>query len=286
MATGDQRKFGAALIVASALVFSTAGLFTKGVNAGAWDIIFWRGIFAMLFTTSYVAWRGTARAEFGGMGASGWAAALAGASGTAAFIAAFKLTSVANVSLIYAASPMIAALIAWAWMGERMTRTVLAGSLAAFAGVAVIVGNSRGSTNLGGDLLALWMAVAMALLFAIYRRYPQTPAAGPSVVSSLILLPACLLFSDPFAVPTGEIVTLACFGLVFAIGSVALSEGARRVPAGEAALLSTLEAPFGPFFAFLILAEIPAAATLIGGLIILAAVIGAQLASTNAAAQG
>jgi hypothetical protein len=38
------RAAGIALVVVSALVFSTAGPFTRGVEAGAWDIIFWRGI--------------------------------------------------------------------------------------------------------------------------------------------------------------------------------------------------------------------------------------------------
>ncbi len=105
---------GVFLVLISALVFSTAGVFTKGLHAEAWNIIFWRGLFAVIFTTAYAVWRGTLKAEFLGMGYSGWAAALVGASGTVAFISAFKLTTVANVSLIYAATSLLAALLAWA----------------------------------------------------------------------------------------------------------------------------------------------------------------------------
>ena len=252
--------------------------FTKGVEAGSWDVIFWRGLFAALLTTTYVFLRGTARAEFMQMGGSGWAAALVGASGTAAFIPAFKLTTVANVSLIYAATPLLAALLAWLWVGERLTKRVAVGCIAAFAGMAVIVSGSLGGLNLNGDLLAVWMTTAMAVLMVIYRRYPKTPAAGPAVLSSLVLLPLGLALGTPLANPPPEIMIMAAFGLVFALGSVTLAEGARRVPAGETALLSTLEAPIAPVFAWLAFAELPSIATVIGGLLILAGVVGTQIA--------
>ncbi len=278
----SSRVAGITLVTISALVFSTAGLFTKGVEAGAWDIIFWRGLFASLFTFAYVARRGRLRAEFANMGYSGWAAALLGASGTAAFIPALKLTSIANVSLIYAACPLCAALLARAWFGEKLTDRVLLGCAAAFAGVVIIVGGSLGGIHLQGDLLAAWMTLALAVFMVLYRRYPKTPAVGPSAVSSLLLLPFGLTLGTPFADPWPEIVVMIAFGLVFALASVALGEGAKRLPAGETALLSTLETPFAPLFAWLVFAELPALATIIGGLLVLTGVIGMQIASRAA----
>jgi drug/metabolite transporter (DMT)-like permease len=91
---------GVMLVVFSATIFSTAGIFTKGVDVAAWDVIFWRGIFASVFTVAYTLWRGSFAREFLQMGRSGWAAAVVGALGTAAFIPSFKYTTVANVSLI------------------------------------------------------------------------------------------------------------------------------------------------------------------------------------------
>lgn len=264
-------------MVISALVFSTAGLFTKGVEAGAWDIIFWRGFFAAFLTSIYVTWRGTFRANYFEMGKTGWIAAIVGASGTAAFIPAFKLTSIANVALIYAATPMLAALIAWLCIGERLSRIVAIGCATAFLGVFVIVSGSIGGLNIRGDLLALWMTVAIAVLMVIYRRFPNTPGAGPLAVSSLLLLPLGLVFGTPFQNQVSEIAIMAAFGLVFALASVTLVEGAKRLPAGETALLSTLESPIAPVFAWLIFSEIPAITTVIGGLLILAGVVGSQL---------
>ena len=268
---------GVSLICISAFFFSSAGIFTKAVSAGSWEVIFWRGVFAAAFTMVWIFYRGTYKKNFNDMGWSGLTAAIVGAVGTAAFIASFKFTTIANVSLIYAASPLLAALIAWLWIGEKIGLQVAVGCVGAITGVSIVVGGSLNTLNLTGDLLALVMTVAIAFMMVIYRRYPNTPAAGPAVLSSLVLLPFCLLLGTPFTIATTELITMAAFGLVFAIASVTLAEGVKRVPAGEAALLSTLETPIAPILAWLIFTEIPADTTFLGGALILIAVIGTQI---------
>ncbi len=278
--TKDKRSdylFGVTLVVISAMLFSSAGIFTKGVVAGSWEVIFWRGAFAAVFTIVWIIWRGTLVKNFARMGASGLAVAIIGAMGTAAFIAAFKFTTIANVSLIYAASPLLAALIAWLWIGEPISRQVVMGCLGAILGVAIVVGGSFNNLNLTGDILALLMTAALALIMVIYRRYPNTPAAGPMALSSLILLPVSFFLGTPLIIETSEIIALAAFGLVFAIASVTLAEGSKHIPPGEAALLSILETPVAPLLAWLIFTEIPADTTFMGGALILAAVIGTQV---------
>ncbi len=271
------KRAGVILMLASALMFSTAGLFTKGVEAGAWEIIFWRGIFASLFTILFVASQNRLRAEFAEVGKWGIAAGFVGASGTAAFIPAFKLTTIANVALIYASAPLVAALMAWLWMSEKMSRAAVLGSIAAIAGVIVIVGSSYQNVNIRGDLLTLWMTVSMAFLMVIYRRFPHIPSAGPAVLSSAALIPFALLFGNPLATPLLEIFITAGFGLVFAIAAVTLLEGAKRLPSGEAGLLSSSEAPLAIILAYLVLAEVPAMTSVIGGILIIAGVAGSQI---------
>ena len=143
----SRRRIGLLIMLASAAVFSTAGLFTKGVAADAWSVIFWRGLFATAFTIAYVLWQGKTGEEFHKMGRPGLAVALLGASGTAAFISAFKLTTIANVSLIYAAAPFFAAGIAWLWFKEVIERRVLIAAIVAMLGVSLIVGGSLGRVN-------------------------------------------------------------------------------------------------------------------------------------------
>lgn len=277
MAARSTHTSGVLLVVASSVVFSLAGIFTKGVHAGAWDIIFWRGIFAALFTTLYTFWCGSFRIEFLRMGKTGWAVAVVGALATAAFIPALKFTTIANVSLIYAATPLLAAVLAWWWIGERVTMPVLLGCAATLIGVSIIVSSAIGSVHLKGDILACSMALAMAIMFVIYRRFPKTPAAGPAALSSIILLPAALMFGSPFSAATDEIFIMVAFGLVFALASVTLSEGAKRLPAGETALLSLLEVAFAPVFAWIVFSEFPPFVTFAGGALILAGILGTQL---------
>jgi len=59
---------GVVLVCISAIAFSMAGLFTKGVSAEAWSVIFWRGVSAAAFTFVYVIWRGGWAVRSGGSG--------------------------------------------------------------------------------------------------------------------------------------------------------------------------------------------------------------------------
>jgi drug/metabolite transporter (DMT)-like permease len=267
---------GVLLALISAAVFSSAGLFVKGVAADSWTILFWRGLSASAFMLIYISWRGSCYRELVCMGKPGVGAAIIGALATAAFIPAFKYTSIANVSLIYAAVPFAAAAIAWLWIREMPSIQTVLASLAAFAGVLIIVGGSLASVNLRGDLLALSMTIGMAGFLCIYRRYPQTPTVGPALLSSIILVPVVLFAGDPLSIPLREIFLSAGFGLVFAVASVTMAEGARRLPAAETALISALETPLAPLWAFLLFSELPGQFSMIGGTIILLTVFGSQ----------
>ena len=272
-ATRSDYSIGVLLLLASALTFSTAGRFTKGVVAGAWAVIFWRGLFAALFTTAWTLQQGTFRQNFFAMGRSGLAVGVIGAIGTACFIPAFKLTSIANVALIFAASPLIAAVLAWVFIGERASGRTMLGAGMALIGVAVIVSGSLGGSNLQGDILALIMTLVMSGVMVIYRARPDTPGAGPSVLQSLFLMPPAFALGQPLQTDAFEIVILMIFGVLFAIASVTLAEGAKRVPSGQTALLSSLETPLAPLLAFLILAELPTTETFIGGAVVFLAVL-------------
>jgi drug/metabolite transporter (DMT)-like permease len=272
----DSRRAGVALVVVSAFVFSTAGLFAKGIDVAAWDIIFWRGVSAAGFTLVYLAMRGALLHEVRQFGGVALLATLMMGAGTAAFIPAFKLRHVANVALIYGAAPFFAAGLAWLWLRELPSRTVVIASSVAFAGVGLIFASSLGTVALRGDLLALFMTLMMAGTMVVYRAYPTTTAALPAALSSVVLLPLAWWRGDPFAVAVDQVPWLILFGLVFAVASVTLSEGARRLPPAETALLSILEMPLAPVLAYVLLAERASVQVVAGGAVILAAVLWSQ----------
>ncbi len=268
---------GVALVCISAIAFSTAGLFTKGVSADAWSVIFWRGVSAAVFTLVYALLRGDFRREWHGFGAAAWGSTLLSVSGTAAFIPAFKLTSIANVALIWASAPFVTALLAWVLLKERPSQRVLLASCVAIIGVFVVVSGSFGGGTLLGDALAFWMTLMIAGIMVLYRRFPQTPVLLPNALASVILLPVALWFTAPLQVISMELLLLLVFGVVFALASVTFTMGARILPPTEAALLSALETPLAPIWAFLLLSEIPTWAAAIGGAMIMGALIWSQM---------
>ncbi len=264
---------GLLLMLGSALLFSTAGIFTKAVEASGWEVIFWRAFFSAILTAAIILWRGRWQAEVTRMGRRGLLAAVIGACGTAAFLSAFKLTGVANVALIYSATPLVAALLAWVLLREAPGMTMLAGAALGIVGILAILAGSLGELSLIGDLLALVMALSLALLFVLYRAWPATPSMGPMALSCVLLLPVAAWLSEPSQTPPGEIALMACFGLVFAAASVMMFEAAKRMPSGQAGLISTSETPFAILLAWLILNEVPMLATFIGGALVMAGVL-------------
>ncbi len=278
--THRQYELGVVLVVLSAAAFSSAGIFTKSVSADAWSVIFWRGVSGALFALIFLIARSRFRDELRRFGLSACIATILMASGTAAFIPAFKLTSVANVSLIWATSPFVAALLAWVSIRERPSRRNVLCSILALVGVAFTVSSSFGSKGILGDMLALWMTFMMAGTMVVYRVWPGTPTVLPAAFSSLILLIPAMIVTEPANVSFFEIKVLILFGLVFSVASITLVEGARWIPSGQAALISALETPLAPIWALIILAEVPAFRTVLGGGIIMAAVILSQKSGT------
>ncbi len=251
---------GRLLVIGSAVAWSSAGIFTKGVEADVWVVLFWRGLIAGGLMLAYLAWRGDTShpRAWRQIGWPGWAAATAGSAATVCFIAAFKNTDVANVAIIYATAPFAAAAIAWLWLRERPALATLVVAGLCLIGVVVMVGGSAGSPNLTGDVLALGMTVLMALMMVIIRRYPDRPmtlAVGP--LSCLQLVALGWAMSAPFDISALDLVLLLGFGLAHAAATVMLAEGVRFIAASEAGLLGSLEMPLVPMWGWLLLSEVP-----------------------------
>lgn len=273
----SRRKMGVLLVIISAVVFSTAGIFTNGVEADAWSIIFWRGLAAVSFTFLYMLMAGILKDEIRSFDRPAILVTLLMAAGTIAFIPAFKLSNVANVALIYAAAPFMAAGLARIFLKETPSRIVTLASVAATIGVGIIVSSSVSLDGLMGNMLALCMTLMLAAIMVVYRARPETTAALPAALSSVVLLPVVFFLGEPLETSNAEIPILVLFGLVFAVASVTLSEGARRLPPAETALLSILEMPLAPLLAWLILFETPTPMVIFGGVVVFCAVLWSQI---------
>lgn len=265
---------GILLVTISAIIWSTVGLFAKGITADVWTILFWRGLFSVLSLGAYVWIKSETglSTEFKQLGWPGWISALVGAAATVCFISAFKYTSIANVSIIYAVVPFIVAILAWGLMREKSSIKTLVAAAAALIGVWIMVSGSVGTANLTGDILAIFMAIGMAILVVIFRMFPNRPMVLSAVISAIIHVAWSFVLSDPLNVSIIDLVLLIGFGAVFAAATICMIEGTRLIPASRSAVISTAEAPLAPLWAWLVFSQIPTVHTWVGGLLVLAAV--------------
>lgn len=275
---GNDRRahaLGVLLVAASAAVFSFAGVLTKIIAADAWTIACWRGLFGALIIALYVISRGGGRSfrQLFALGWRGWALATVGSLASLAFIAAFKLTYVANVAIIYATVPFMAAAIEWILLGERVRRATLAAAALCFVGVAIMFSAGLGAGSLAGDALALLMTFGMALYMVLIRLYRDTPVVLAGAASAAQLFVLGWFVVAPLAVSQRDAALLALFGASFALAVVLWTEGTRRLPAAESGLLGSAETPLAILFVWLILAELPPVASFLGGAVVLTAVI-------------
>jgi drug/metabolite transporter (DMT)-like permease len=275
-ASAAEHSRGVVLVAAAALCWSTGGLLARLVDTDPWTTVFWRSIFtaAFLLVVIFIQERGSAWPQIRGMGWPGVAMALCFAIASTCFINAVARTTVANTLVIQSTSPFIAALLGWAWMGERVQRRSWIAMAAALAGATVMASHSWGAGSITGDLLALTTAIAFAGATVIVRRHRHlrmTAAAGLASVFSAIFAwrPA-----RPLDVAPDDLALLALFGAAqLGLGLVMFMAGARLIPVAEASLIGVLESVLGPVWVWLALGETPAPAALLGGAIILTALV-------------
>ncbi|MEM9656339.1 MAG: DMT family transporter, partial [Actinomycetota bacterium] len=199
------------------------------------------------------------------------------------FIVSFKNTLVANVSVIYATIPFVAAVLERLMLGAPVRRRTVVSATASLVGVIIIVAGSLGSPNLTGDAVALLMVGLNALYMVLIRAFPDTDAVLAGAAGGLLLFVAGWFVTAPLEVSARDAVLLLAFGVIFAGATVLWTEGTKRITAAESGLLGSAETPVAIVLAWIILQETPPPASGIGALIVLVAVLGHARASRSPA---
>ena len=267
---------GSLIVAVSAIAFSTAGLFTRLIAADVWTMLFWRGLFGGLLIAACIAWRERAgmRTAFAAIGRAGLLTASCSTIGTICFITALRETTVADVTIIYATAPFLAAGLAWAWTRERPRRATLVASGFALLGVIVTCGAASSMGDVFGDLLAFAMTALMALMMVVIRKHREVSMLPAACLSAFCCAVAVFPLARPADVLPQDLVLLVLFGTTqFGLGLLLLTIGSRLISATRASLLSNLELPFAPLWVWLAFDEVPSRLTMIGGGIVMAAVL-------------
>lgn len=286
MPEAHSRRTGMALVTAAAVAWSTAPFFTRLLHFDSWTILFWRGLFGGgLITVFLLLTQGRAGLrDLIETGRSGWLVACLSTLGMVSFIPALQLTSVSNVAIIIATGPFVAAGLAWIWLREAARLSTLIASLVALCGVAIIVGNAGDISDAGGIGLACLSVFAIAAMTVAVRRHRQTSMVAAAALSNFLGSLVSIPFANGIAgVTATDVFILAMFGFFqVALGLTLFVLGSRLLPSGQASLIATPETPLMPFWVWLAFQEIPTSRALVGGALVMGAVVADVIADSRA----
>jgi len=280
----DQVRIGILLALASAVAFSTAGLFTRLITVDAWTILFWRGLFAGLFIGGYVIWQHRARtlAAIRAIGWIGFIPVACTSLSTICFINALRLTDVADVVVIAATAPFVTAALGWLWTGERESRVTLGVSAVALAGVALMFDVSLSRDHLVGNLLACAMTVLISIPKVVIRHKREISMLPAASLGAFGCALAVLPVASPAAPSAADFAYLVLFGTSqFGLGLLLITIATRLISATRSALIESLDTPLAPLWVWLAFGETPRLMTCIGGVVVMLAVIVDMLLSSR-----
>ena len=271
----QQQRRGQIYVALAAIAWSSAGVLQRQVSVDTATQVAGRAVFAGLSLLLYVAIveRGRVLHAFRSVGLAGVGVAVCIAIASGGFIAALNQTSVARVLFFLAISPVLAAALAWMVLGEPVSRRSAFAMAMALVGVTVMVG-APGGGNLTGDALAFLTALGFALALVITRHRRDVSMAPATILSQVLLVLVFAPFATPSEIGSGDAVWLALLGAgQIGLGLVLLTIGARLIPTAQVALITLLEVVLGPLWVWIALGERPDSATLIGGAIVIAAIL-------------
>ena len=287
--TPGNPALGTMMVIAASLFASTAGILIRqidGAEAGGsggadgWLILFYRSIsFAAIVFLFVVVRRGRGTlTAIAGIGRPGIVVAVFLGLAFIAFIFALLLTTVAQATFILAASPFFAALLSRAVLGERIAGITWLAIAVALAGVAVMLGEDITRGAAAGSLIAVGACLGYAAAVVGLRAgkdRDMMPATGLSGVVAFVVCGSVLLFRGTgFAVETNVLIVALALGTVQIGGQyILITLAARHLPAAQITLIMLLELVFAPLWVWLGVGEVPARLTLIGGAVVVAAIL-------------
>ncbi|MDA8967031.1 DMT family transporter, partial [Planktomarina temperata] len=183
---------------------------------------------------------------------------------------------------LFATAPFMAAVLGWVVLRERVRLATWIAIVIAIAGIAVMVADKSGSVAIKGSLAALGSAFGFAI-FTVALRWGRTGEMLPAVFLSglfaiIITLVICLSLQLPLILsPNDGVISMGMGVFQVGAGLILYTLGSRSLPAAELALLSLAEVLLGPIWVWLFLGETASLNTLIGGMVLLAAIAGNAL---------
>ena len=191
-----------------------------------------------------------------------------------AFVVAMTNTSVANVVFIISTQTMFLAIFGYFYLKEKISLVSFISILLAMSGITIMVGDSLSSGSFFGNLVALAIPINFSILVMIIRKNNNLDMVPAIFYSGIFSVIYGLILSENFIFTTHDILMGFLLGVPqLAFGFICITIGSRSTPSTTIGLLMLSETLCAPIWVWLFLNEIPPISTLIGGTVIILAII-------------
>ena len=268
---------GPLLVFLGACCLSFGGLIVKSFEgATLWQILFWRTIFFILVISIYliITYKRAVFRSFYNSGIPGLIGGFVLSFGFCGYVFAMYNTTVANANFIIQTQTIFLAIFGYFFLKEKISVITLTSIILAISGIFLMIGNSLSAGQLSGNIAALLMPISFATLILVVRKYPNVDMVPAQFIAGVFALIIGFLMSETIIISINDIFLgfLAGFFQI-GLGFIFITIGARRTPAAMVGIIMLTEAGLGPMWAWIFINEQPPFIVLIGGSIVLFAVL-------------
>ena len=268
---------GPLLILTGGFCLSWGGLILRSFeSASIWQILFYRSIFFLWVLIAFIllTYRKKTLKKIKEAGVPGLIGGIFLSTNFVAYMYAMMETTVANVVFIISTQTVFLPIVAYIFLKEKISSRGYVAIVLAMIGVTLMIGDSFGTGSLKGNLAALTIPINFSVLVLIIRKYPKVDMIPAIFYAGILSCLYGLFLLEDMVISTKDIWLSFLLGVPqLAFGFIFITIGSRTTPAVMVGLLMLMESIFAPIWVWLFYGEIPPASVLIGGIIILSAVV-------------
>ena len=268
---------GPLLILTGGFCLSWGGLILRTFeSASIWQILFYRSIFFLWVLIAFIllTYGKKTFKKIKEAGVPGLIGGLFLSTNFVAYMYSMMETTVANVVFIISTQTVFLPIVAYIFLKEKISPRGYVAIMLAMIGVTLMIGDSLGTGSLKGNLAALTIPINFSVLVLIIRKYPKVDMIPAIFYAGILSCLYGLFLLEDMVISTKDIWLSFLLGVPqLAFGFIFITIGSRTTPAVMVGLLMLMESIFAPIWVWLFYGEIPPTSVLIGGIIILSAVV-------------
>jgi len=268
---------GPLLILTGGFCLSWGGLILRSFeSATIWQILFYRSIFFLWVLIAFIllTYGKNTFKKIKEAGVPGLIGGIFLSTNFVAYMYSMMETTVANVVFIISTQTVFLPIVAYIFLKEKISPRGYVAIVLAMIGVTLMIGDSLGTGSLKGNLAALTIPINFSVLVLIIRKYPKVDMIPAIFYAGIFSCLYGLFLLEDLSISTKDIWLSFLLGVPqLAFGFIFITIGSRTTPAVMVGLLMLMESIFAPIWVWLFYNEIPPISVLVGGMVILSAVV-------------